>query len=56
MSVSVFASSIAARILAGIQAEGLLEPMVLATLIMEQLKLAAELAGADEDEEEVDLT
>ena len=46
----------AAKILAGIQAEGLMEPMVLATLSTEQLKLAAELAGADEDEEEVDLT
>ena len=46
----------AAKIVAGVHAEGLLEPMVLATLSRELLKLAAELAGADVDEEEVDLT
>ena len=56
VSVSVFAFSMAAKIVDGVHAEGLLEPMVLATLSTEQLKLAAELAGADEDEEEVDLT
>ena len=44
----------AAKIVADVQAEGLLEPMVLASLSIEQLKLAAELAGVDEDEEDIE--
>ena len=44
----------AARIVASIQAEGLLEPTVLATLSLVQLKLAAELAGKDESEDVIE--
>ena len=44
----------AARIVAGIQAEGLLEPTVLATLSLVQLKLAAELAGKDDSEDVIE--
>ena len=53
-SIYVSGPTMAARIVAEIQAEGLLEPTVLATLSLVQLKLAAELAGKEESEEVIE--